>query len=114
MSLKSMAFAHLAPTEDAAFALADIWFGELSGSLESGIAQRAARRQLAFLIRARMEGPPDTRTMADVIHDACRANKAGDGTCSGGIGLQMILLNVTESRTAMYAEEWRRRAEGLP
>jgi|ERR1043165_2142937 hypothetical protein len=114
MPLKSMAFAHLPCADDTALALANVWFGELSGSVDARHAQREARRQLALLIRARMNGPTEERTMADVISDARLASAAQDRTGYGNIGLQLILLNVTESRAALYAELWRRHAQGRP
>ena len=112
LSLGSMAFAHIAPTDEAAFALADIWFGQLSGSVDSRRAQIEARRRLACLIKARMNGPPDRRTMAEVVRDAFEESELRDGTCCGDDGLEMILLNVTESRAAMYSVRWRRLAIG--
>jgi hypothetical protein len=106
MFLESMQFAHLDPSNEAAAALAAVWFGEVSGSAEARVAQLSARRWLTLLIRRRMGTDPSSRTIAQVVRDA--ENEAMRGHARLDAGLDTILLNVTEVRAPIYQTAWQR------
>ena len=108
--LKSMKFDRVSPSDEAALALAKAWFAELSGSAESRMSQASARRWLTALIRARMERAPASRNLEQVVQDAKRRAEEEAG---GDLGLETLLLNVTEARAGMHSETWRRTLEHL-
>jgi len=112
MYLETLRFDQIDPSDRAALELAEVWFPTLSGSVESRMAQASAKRWLTSLIRAEMDGVAASRTVAHVVVEAKRRlrRKAVGGT---DLGLETLLLNVSDARFALHAGSWNRTLSSL-